>query len=242
MIINALHFEGSMSDLGVAFADEYDGLLHRKLRGLQYHNANTGAFFKPFTESVEEATEISEASLGGIREQQSFTPTGEVECIGGKMLCARYRFKPTDIVSVFYGELEGVPFFFMSVGLQLPGTLLGMGRSGIAWARRVPQKYNFETGDVARLYNMGANDWGRITSMLFQTSGVSLSAPYPHGVIKNLPAYRHKVASPEHDARTKFENAEDDNDLLVLLDSTRREVTLIRGGGSEMTYDILAQY
>lgn len=173
------------------------------------------------------------------------TPSGRIWCLKGHTLVARYRLEPSDHLQVFYGLLDGKPFGYVSLFPHPPGTLAGLNRGGISWAARVPRQYNpVHPGGyyyAGELVNLGQNDWPQIHQMQLQTQ-VTLASPVLHQLIMHQEEYEPKAdPTPVARACELFEDAEDDLDLLLLFEGKTRHMTIRRGGGGEVTYDILTQ-
>jgi len=241
MELNVTHFDGDIEELGRDFGETFSWYFEENHQEHFTHNFQGSAFLYKFFRGLREVTGIEIPELYSTMIAAQHKPTGRIRCLGGNMLACTYKFDVDDKVQVYYGQLSGKPFFFMSMMPHVPGSLLGINRSGLAWADSVHPYLNDDAYERVNMANYNLDSWGDIIGLKLRRHFV-LAAPYSQQYVNSQEEYRHKpMPTAENYARNEFEGASSPSEVLVLLESGTREATIIRGSGSERTYNILQE-
>lgn len=243
MRMTTLHIDGDMEDLGVFVGEELDTYLHAhvdKVNNVPFQFSDT---LTQFFNGVSDVADLRKEVVGSIILEAEQEGTGTVVLYGDHLLTVRYQFQRDDELLLCVGDIKGQDVFLMSQSPHPPGSLLGLCRSGIAWARPVPKSMRSDDYEVLQIPEIPLRDWMARISLLRLSSNFTFALPFDHRMVKKQGSYRHKpLPTPEAAARKSFEDAQSAVDLLVMLDTEALEVTLIRGTGQEKTYDLTADF
>lgn len=241
MKLNLKHFLGDYEELGVDIAGIHGDEILSIARHLPPNKQTLSIDMQllPVIRGISDSLSMDNVVVGACLESIKYNVKSEIFRIGDRYLYAAYEGSGTSI-DVLYGELEGDPFFAASLSPQMPGSLLGMGKGGIAYARKAPKNFRVEDASIFLIHDLYPDEYPRLNALSIALPfDLYTAARYPALPMRHIPSIPVPYIDAREYAKNKFMEKGGKDAICFFMNTKTLEVTMFRNDGTDVTIDMM---